>query len=388
MPTVLVTDGEQRAALAIVRSLGRAGYRCIVCSGSGRSLAGASRFAAREMAVPDAGAEPARYADAVAAIVAAEQVDLLMPVSESSLLALLPERARLGAVVPFAELETVQAICDKERVLTEAQAVGIRVPKQVEIRCPEQVVAPDLRYPVVLKPARSVFTAADGTRGKTTVRWVRQPEDMRPTLQAFPAAAYPILAQEAVEGPGIGIFVLMQEGRVTARFAHRRLREKPPSGGVSVLRQSEPLDDELLARSVALLERFDWSGVAMIEYKRDRTTGDAYLMEINGRFWGSLQLAIDAGVDFPRLLADVALGRAPAPVESYRFARSRWFWGDVDHVIAVWRDRRFTGRDRLAAVAGCVRAFGPGYNSEVMQWSDPRPFARESAQWLTNILRH
>src|SRR5678815_1154177 len=101
------------------------------------------------------------------------------------------------------------------------------------------------------------------------------------------------------------------------RFAHRRIREKPPSGGVSVLSESVAADPETVRKSLALLSALDWNGTAMVEYKQDRVTGQRYLMEINGRFWGSLQLAIDAGVDFPALLVAAALGEHPAPVTQY-----------------------------------------------------------------------
>ena len=46
----------------------------------------------------------------------------------------------------------------------------------------------------------------------------------------------------------------------------------------------------------------------MLELKVDAATGVPYVMEVNGRFWGSLQLAVDAGVDFPVLLVRRALG--------------------------------------------------------------------------------
>src|SRR6185312_15979930 len=104
-----------------------------------------------------------------------------------------------------------------------------------------------------------------------------------------------------------------------------------PSGGVSVYRESIVADPELVRRSRALLDRFGWCGVAMIEYKVDARTGTPYLMEINARFWGSLQLAIDAGVDFPNLLLSVALDGARPAMPTYRAGvRSRWWWGDVD----------------------------------------------------------
>ncbi len=384
-PAVLVTDGEQRAALATVRSLGRAGYRCLVGSTSGRSLAGASRYAAREAMVPDPGATPTAHSDAIRDLVVEEGVELVIPISEPSILSLLPERDRIPAAIPFPSLATFQAICDKGRVLREAVEVGIGVPGQVELRSADEGRELELDFPLVLKPGRSVYTAPDGTRAKVGVRWARSRAELRAALEAYPAAAYPLLVQEAIEGPGVGVFVLLHEDRLLARFSHRRLREKPPSGGVSVLRQSEPMDTALLDRSLALLERFGWSGVAMVEYKVDRRTGEAHLMEINGRLWGSLQLAIDAGVDFPRLLADVSFGVPVEPVDDYQFTRSRWFWGDVDHLLAVWRDERARSSEKARSLGGWLRSFGPGSRCEVFRWTDPRPFARETLNWLQDV---
>jgi len=380
--TVLVTDGDQRAALAIVRSLGAGGYRCVVTSPDGRSLAGASRHAVADIAVPEPGTAPETYVTKVRAIIEEENAALLLPVTEASLLALLPVRGRLGAVVPFPDAETFRTICDKRRVLETAATMGLRVPAQREIRSIEDREQLSWSGPVILKPGRSVYTRSDGTREKTGVRWARSREEFESALSAYVPEAYPILVQEVIEGPGTGIFVLLDEGRVLARFAHRRIREKPPTGGVSVVRQSEPMDEELLDRSVDLLNRLGWSGVAMVEYKRDLETGEAVLMEINGRFWGSLQLAIDAGVDFPRLLADVSLRRPVIPSDGYRFVRSRWFWGDVDHLLAVWRRGGPRQGSRMGSLAAWLRAFGPGYRSEVFRPDDPMPFARETANWF------
>ena len=128
--------------------------------------------------------------------------------------------------------------------------------------------------------------------------------------------------------------MLLWDGELRAEFAHRRLCEKPASGGVSVYRESIAMDDDLRERSRNLLNRFGWFGPAMVEYKRDSATGRAYLMEVNGRFWGSLQLAIDSGVDFPQLLVRCALGQPSERIHSYRVGvRSRWWWGQVDHLV-------------------------------------------------------
>src|SRR5690606_40973673 len=66
----------------------------------------------------------------------------------------------------------------------------------------------------------------------------------------------------------LGVFVVVWGGKLLAAFAHERLREKPPSGGVSIFRRSVAPDPVLLERSLSLLRRFDWQGVAMVEFKR------------------------------------------------------------------------------------------------------------------------
>ena len=128
----------------------------------------------------------------------------------------------------------------------------------------------------------------------------------------------------------------------------------------------------------------------MIEYKVDAASGTPYLMEINGRFWGSLQLAIDAGVDFPTLLACVAQGRAPgtaSPVRTEASIRSRWEWGDVNHLLARLRKPR----EELALPADSpslrstvidMLRWRRGDRLEVLRLSDPAPFWRETLDWF------
>jgi predicted ATP-grasp superfamily ATP-dependent carboligase len=182
----------------------------------------------------------------------------------------------------------------------------------------------------------------------------------------------------------------MWNGKLRAQFAHRRLSEKPVTGGVSVYRESVEIDEALRDLSCALLGRFNWRGVAMVEYKRDAATSVPYLMEVNGRFWGSLQLAIDSGVDFPALLVSCALGESETVAPEYRVGvRSRWWWGQVDHLVARLRPRLLAAQ-MLPGTPSATRAlsdlvlgpFRSGDYEEVLRWSDPRPFCYETIRWL------
>jgi predicted ATP-grasp superfamily ATP-dependent carboligase len=390
--TVIVTDGEQRAALAVARSLGAAGYRCIVTATSRTSLAGASRFCERSVQVPDALERPDDFAEAILYLAVAERASLVLPVSESAILAILPVRSRLlPAIVPFPDLATFNALTDKQRLLEEAAKLGIATPAQLVVARPEDVTSADLdalRYPIVLKPARSVSAHA-GKRAKLGVGYAADADELRRKIGALQPASFPLLLQQRIVGPGTGVFLLLWDGEQRAQFAHRRIYEKPVSGGVSVYCESIAMDEELLERSRALLHRFGWRGVAMVEYKRDSETGQAYLMEVNGRFWGSLQLAVEAGVDFPQLLAAYALGEHVEQQMPYRVGvRSRWWWGQVDHLVGRVRRSAAVSLPPGTVSAGrtlrdVLRApFRRDDYEEVFWWKDPRPFLNETIRWV------
>jgi predicted ATP-grasp superfamily ATP-dependent carboligase len=236
-------------------------------------------------------------------------------------------------------------------------------------------------FPAVVKPHRSVISTARGRR-KVSASYVADAASCRAVVAALPEGAFPILLQRRVRGPGEGLFLLRWDGCVVAAFAHRRLREKPPEGGVSVYRESIALPPQLLAAGTKLLDLLDWQGVAMVECKRDLETGQYVFMEVNGRLWGSLQLAIDAGVDFPALLVRCAQGTAPALVPAYRVGvRSRWFWGDVDHLYL--RIRNGGGlRGRITAARDFLRVQPGRDREEIFRWRDPAPFLLESLRWL------
>jgi predicted ATP-grasp superfamily ATP-dependent carboligase len=292
--------------------------------------------------------------------------------------------------VPFGTLDSFRALSDKAALAGRAAACGIAFPAHFTVTAddPAGAIPADVCFPVVVKPARSVGEAA-GVRGKFGVVHAADVDALHAAIASAPAAAFPLLVQQRVVGPGVGIFLLVWDGRCVATFAHQRLREKPPSGGVSVYAESIPADPALVERSARLLRDLGWQGVAMVEYKIDAATGTPYLMEINGRFWGSLQLAIDAGVDFPALLVDCALGR---PVDgalpmARAGVRGRWWWGDVDHLVARLRRSPAElslapGAPSRARAALAFLATGPAVRDAVLRLSDPVPFVFETVQWF------
>ena len=391
-PRILVTDGNQRSALAVVRSLGKAGHRVHVTAPSLPALASVSRYCVEAAEVPAPAADSEGFAERIGTLGRRWDIDVLIPATDAAMAAALTHRDRLEPMlIPAPAAEDFLAISDRARLLEEASALGITIPEQTVLPCPDEIQGVTERarvFPLAIKPARA-YTSPNGGPPAPRVRYCDRPENLRRVLSEFPAAAYPLLLQQTVLGDGMGVFLLLWEGELVAAFAHRRIREKPPSGGVSVLRESVALDPRLTELSRRLLERFSWQGVAMVEYKG--TPEAPVLMEVNGRFWGSLQLALDAGVDFPRLLVDAALGRPLAPPPPYRVGvRTRWMWGEVDHFASIVLGRSLPAgaregrlRPALAAMRGWLK---PAHN-EVFRASDPRPFVRETVDWIRSV-RH
>lgn len=381
---ILVTDAETRAALAAVRSLGRAGHEIHTSSTEPRALASASRFVRAEHLLPDPAREPEAWAEALESLARRIAADRILPVTELAMGSLYAAglETRLPCLCPSAQ--AYSAATDKHGILELARRLGLRTPRS---RLYEDPVAldrlpPDFAYPVILKARRSRFRTPTGWGSGSVVR-VDDAQGLAAAVRQ-PDFAPGLLLQEFLPGHGAGIFVLAQNGRCLAAFAHRRLREKPPSGGVSVLSESVEPDLALLSASIELVGALGLDGVAMVEFRAAPGEVPA-LMEINPRLWGSLQLAVDAGVDFPRLLWRMHAGLPIEPASARIGVRTRWLMGDVDHLLIALRRpemRRATGRGRGRVVLDFLASFCDGSRLEVLRADDWRPFARELRQRL------
>jgi predicted ATP-grasp superfamily ATP-dependent carboligase len=284
--------------------------------------------------------------------------------------------------VPIASLDVLDTLNDKWELHQIANKFNLPTPKTYRLD-PAALLAgaPDMIFPFVLKPARSqTWIGSAWVRG--AVHYISAPSDIPRAFASDPQLTrIPYLAQEYIPGHGQGIFALFDRGTPVAFFAHKRLREKPPSGGVSVLSESIPLDPRLLDISKILLGSVPCHGVAMVEFKM-RSSGLPYLMEVNPRFWGSLQLAVDAGIDFPWLLYQLAVGAPIDTPQGYQTAiRCRWMLGDLDSLYLTVRSALAPTR-KLRAVLDFLTPSPQRTRHEVNRLEDLRPFFFECRSYL------
>ena len=390
MRKVLVLDANQRSALAIIRSLGIHGLYVVAGDSLANPLGAASRYAAASVQYPDPATSPGAFINEVIAIVRRLTIDTVIPATDLTTMLLVsqPNLAKITnlAAPPAASYE---ALTDKARLVELARTLDVPTPLTRIGETPAAVMdaANTIGFPVVLKPARSRYLKADRIVS-TRVQIVNGPAALDEVLRCLGwLKDIPCLVQRFVPGYGMGIFSLCGTSGPVAWFAHRRIREKPPSGGVSVLSESTPIAPLMQSAAQKLLSVVDWRGVAMVEF-RVADDGTPYLMEVNGRFWGSLQLAIDCGVDFPWLLYQITHDLPLPQQEPYAIARRlRWLLGDLDSLLISLRQTPSTAGPKARALSAFVRSFADrSCRQEIFRWYDPHPGFREMAHWLSALL--
>ncbi len=328
-----ITDGHWRKSLAVVRALGRNGVHVTVGESTRLNTASFSRYCNRAIVYPSPFFMESEFVNFILDDLSRHSYQMLLAMEDKTLELLSPYHSEISKHVYFPSVshEKLLFAQSKDKILKLAEKQGIPIPKTWFIEDLEQLedLKNTLPYPVVIKPKKG--SGAVGIAYPETQESFK--EQYLSVHKNFP---FPMV-QELIprEGAGYGASFLMDEHcRVKASFVHRRLREYPVTGGASTLRESVRNDD-IRDMGHSLLKALDWIGVAMVEFKLDPRDGIPKLMEINPRFWGSLSLAIESGVNFPYLLYRMSRGENVKPVEHYQIGkRCRWLLpGDILHFI-------------------------------------------------------
>jgi predicted ATP-grasp superfamily ATP-dependent carboligase len=394
---VLVTDASRGSAVAFIRSLGQRGWRVTAADFDPASAGFRSRYTTRRLLYPRPTDHPDAVVEAILEAVARDGIDLVIPVTDEVGLPLADARASFEGITTLAlpEPEALAMAHDKGATIALAERLGVPIPatRSVPAGGDALAAAAALGYPVVVKPTVSRALLVDGTIGSYAVAYAADPDELRRRMEAIGSTS--VLLQRWLPGVGLGVELLMDRGRPIAAFQHRRLRESPPTGGASALRESVDLDPDLYDRAVQMLSALRWTGLAMVEFRRG-PDGIGHLMEINGRVWGSLPLAVRAGMDFPGRLADLLLEdrpAAPPPVATdyRRGVRSRNLRLELGWIGAVLGGRRrypyLPWPGRAASLGAMASLLDPRIGDDLMSRSDPGPGVAQLGSIARDVLR-
>lgn len=360
MRVLLVEDGLSAYPLPAVRSLAAAGHRVGLGSPPGGRTRRSSAVAEHHH-VPPVVDGLDDFLDAVRHAVTAGRYDLVLPGDDLELLALSAARATLGATVPYAPHETVLRAVDKLTLTRAAEGAGLPVPRTAAAGSAEARALP---LPVVVK-AR-LHGGADGAgAGREVVRRCDTAGERDAAVRDLRDRRVPALVQEAVDGALSAVTVLCAPGGEVVAEQHQ-VATAVDRDGRSRRALTVPVDEELSARVATLVGDLGWYGIANLQLLQPRG-GERRLIDLNGRFYGSLALAARAGLDLPALWVDLARGRVPAPPPLRARPGVRYQALETELLLA-----RADGRSVVVSAAGALaRSVGAAHSTVSLR--DPGP---------------
>jgi len=378
---VLITDGESRIALSILRSLARRNIETALTVEGQTALSSFSRYCRNRILCPSPSRDLNGFVATIRRLTKREGFDCLFPVTDASLVAVSEHRDTLGSCVKrsLPSHESVKKAFDKSLTLAAADEEGIPMPRTFFVRSMAQLVdaTRKVTYPAVIKPRWS-WVWNQGVATFSRGSYVNSASELLLTYKAVHASFPFPLVQEYVPGKNFSIAAIVDHCEPRVACCIEVHRSSPVTGGDSVLRETVRLDPEMTKYAFRLLKSLEWHGVAEVEFRVDARDSKPKLMEINGRFWASLQVAIDSGIDFPYLQYQLVTNGKIKPVFSYQKGiKGRWLLGDVQNLLAVLKGKPRINTlhiSKLRTFLDFLKFYEKGMRYDNFSADDPMPF--------------
>lgn len=387
----LVLGNDTRSFLSVIRSLGRGGVEVHVAWHKVDSPTMRSRYIYATHTLPPYDEHSEDWKTDLIALMQREAFDLVLPCNDPALFPLQRHRRDLEGFGRLYLLndQAFEVLFDKFKTNELARRVGVRVPRENLVTSHEEAarIKASFSLPLVLKPPASFDVRNPSS--KNMVRKAYNWEDFDRFLGEM-LALEPVVVQEHVLGTGVGVELLMHDGKLLMAFQHERVHE-PLEGGGSSYRRSAAISPELLDAAQKILHPLDYTGVAMVEFKVNAQTREWVLIEVNGRFWGSLPLALATGADFPMALFRLLVEGETSFPRHYRiniYCRNlssdlQWQWAnlrsDRSNPLLATRSLRRVLAETLVNVALCRE------RSDTFTRDDPRPGWTELRQVISSL---
>ena len=382
--TVLVFGEDNRSFLAVVRSLAKAGMKVDAVSFSKLAPALKSKYIDKVYFFNHLSMTLEQWKDEVIALIDEKNYDLVIPCDERSLFPLIEiqKQVKNNTVFALPNEDILTPLFDKSATRNTAKKCDIPVANG-QLMNLSGVDFSDLvtqfEQPLVLKPTQSY--TEENLNKRQDVKIVHNESEYQVFVKHNSDAD--CLVESFFSGYGVGVSVLASEGVINTAFSHARVAE-PETGGGSSYRKSISIEPSMLAACQKFCQQLKYTGVAMFEFKRNPENGSWILIEVNARFWGSLPLAIFAGVDFPAKYASLLLGYKVDQQFSYNEGvYARCFAADVYAMKAEF-DLGRSRKGNMAALGQLAKRLFSfsrvliGKESiDAFQWQDKKPFYAE-----------
>jgi predicted ATP-grasp superfamily ATP-dependent carboligase len=375
-------------AVTCLRSLGRRDVHTIAAY-ERTTPAFSSRYCDESVLTPSPTEDAVGYRDELLSLASRDDVRAIVPMREADVYVLSRyEEAFAEHVAPrWPAFESLEVVHDRARLVEAADAAGVPRPEthlldEVDDWRPRQIVK--ARY-ALLTPDQSVPGVSDRLLEPSSITYLDHGE--KPDRAAIRGdMSHDPIVQEYVPGDEYAFWALYDEGEPVATCHKHQIRGRNYAGGTSVYRRTtrEPRLEEV---GRALLDHLEWDGFASVQFKKDATTGEFKLLEINPRVWVSVNCPVRAGVDFPYCYWRLAGDASPDPATYEGGVGTHYLLGELMHLWSVLGDDEpFV---EPPSISGSVRdvvssLYGdPRY--DYLDPDDPVPFVHDALSRVTAL---
>jgi predicted ATP-grasp superfamily ATP-dependent carboligase len=381
---VLLTDTHWRTSYYVCKSLAKRNIDVIGLS-SAESIYERSIYYTDVLSLPSLELYPREWLDRVEQI--ANENDILLPISPQAIKLVAFSKAQFAKKIltPPTPSSQMEFALDKSKTLKYMANIGIPIPLTFFPRSFDEVldVIDQTKFPVVLK-----LNQEGNIPPLQRYGIARNLDELKEIYRVLSSIQTSLIMQQYIKGDGVGISILANNGIILASYAHRRLREMSVKGGPSTY--ASYFDSSVLRDyALSFTEKSKWSGLAMLEFKYDHQSDSYCFMEINPRFWGTVELAIKSGIDFPYLFLEWIRGNNNVSRVKQKKIRLKYLSMDLAAFSFSLHDMNNT--ERLRSILSYAREyFDPDlhYNIDLKDWQVSLWELVRSSQVLGSVIRH
>ncbi|WP_204844785.1 ATP-grasp domain-containing protein [Paremcibacter congregatus] len=392
--TILVVEAQALGMIGVIRGLGMAGYRVIAASSDEQALGLKSNFATESHVCPAYGRE--QYFPWLDEVISKKQIAAIVP-SESFLLAIHSSFSKYAHLMPgnMDKATVYKCLCktDVFSSFIEAEDDGFLVrntPKTYIVTdaasVPDEAQLTAMGLPIWIKLDEFYVQGENCERGVIRADCI---EDATQAILNHLPKVQKILVQSHVKGVKTAVNLCLDRGKLLARSEFIATHENPHTGGFATLRHTWE-NEEMFKDALAKIRHLGWDGVAMMEYRWDRHTGEFNFIELNARYWGALHLELYAGKNFPQIQMDAFFDLDPEPrLKPEKFQSVRYALpGDFGYMMSKVRDRNVARTGRLMAFLGFLGLFlNPFIKSDLLFPGDRYLYGLQMKKFVRDLFR-
>ena len=297
---VLIPDGNSTWALSVINCLAeQSDIHLFVLSNKKRTATKFSRYTYYYKFYPKA--DDTSWVNIINKEIQDNNIDIVVPVAEEEIgffiknIKLISSKAK---VISLPNWTSFDIAINKRKLGDFSVENNIPYPNSLFIKDLDSLVNNNdvVNFPVLLKPLKQ--KGGDGIIKFNSKVNLQSYISENPSEEGY-------FIQEYINGYDIDCSVLCLNGEILTHTIQKGYlpghSPYAPHLGVTFVE-----NDDVFRIVKHLMKTLNWSGVAHIDLRFDNKTKTYYVLEINARFWGSVEASKFAGVNFPLLVCELA----------------------------------------------------------------------------------